>query len=264
MPVWPMRKLTQCAKLPLKPVWNLLRRYLEAKDGLKPNCYYHASDGEGPLGRRQVKVLWAMDAEMRLTVPNLSGSYHGLLRKQWETHGLGRRCLLVSETSDVRRCFEEAYPDTAFVCTDYYTNLRADNPCDVVWNVYEEAPAQLEPGSFDSVICQAMLEHIMDPAGAMCRFCRLTAPGGMVYVHTHTPGYPYHAYPRDYVRFWPDWFRDIETVVPHLRLVEMVCLGGSAFATYQREGNGAQTIGPTSSASHRRPAQGLARRQSTP
>jgi SAM-dependent methyltransferase len=169
-------------------------------------------------------------------VSNLSGGYHGLLRQWWDYYGLGEKVLLVSETVVVRKEFETMYKGKEFVATDYFTEISHDNnPPDVLWNVYEEPPARLKPGSFSSIICQATLEHIHDPIGVLRRLVALLGPTGYLYIHTHTPGFQYHPFPRDYLRFYPDWFQDMSLTIPVAEVVEIHCAGGYAFCLLRKK-----------------------------
>jgi hypothetical protein len=87
---------------------------------------------------------------------------------------------------------------------------------------------------FQSVICQATLEHIKDPVQVMRNLSTALEPGGHLYVQTHTPAFHYHGYPRDYLRYFPDWFEDIGPSIGTLELSELLCLDGHAFAVYRR------------------------------
>jgi SAM-dependent methyltransferase len=61
-------------------------------------------------------------------------------------------------------------------------------------------------GLFQRVECDAVLEHVRDPARVMAEVVRVLAPGG--YAHLVTPFcHPFHEYPRDYRRFTPDGLR---------------------------------------------------------
>lgn len=170
-------------------------------------------------------------------MPNLSGGYHGILKQWWEYFRLGSRVLLVSETIPVREQFARRYPQSEFVCTDYFVGLyqESQRSVDVSWNLYEPPPQALRPGSFDSVICQATLEHIHDPVAVLARLATLLAEGGVVYLHTHTPGFVYHPFPRDYLRFHPDWFEDVPMSIPSLELLELFCVAGHAFSAFRRK-----------------------------
>jgi len=169
-------------------------------------------------------------------VSNLSGGYHGLLRQWWDYYGLGAKVLLVSETVAVRREFETMYSGKEFVATDYFTEISPNqSPPDVLWNMYEEPPTSLKPGSFSSSICQATLEHVHDPIGVLRRLVALLGPNGYLYIHTHTPGYQYHPFPRDYLRFYPVWFQDIPLTIPAVEVVEIHCAGGHALCLIRKK-----------------------------
>ncbi|WP_345528530.1 class I SAM-dependent methyltransferase [Nocardioides endophyticus] len=169
----------------------------------------------------------------QLMVPNVSGFYHGILKGWWEKYGLGENCLLISETHAVGEVFHKRYPDTTFVTTDYFVDLQPHPTCDVVWDLCSSSvPDDLR--TMQSVVCQATLEHIQDPVQVMRNLAAVLAPGGMLYVQTHTPAFHYHGYPKDYLRYFPDWFVDICQIVDSLELVELLCIDGHAFAAYRR------------------------------
>ena len=64
------------------------------------------------------------------------------------------------------------------------------------------------PGIFQRVECDAVLEHVRDPARVMDEIVRVLAPGG--YLHLVTPFcHPFHEYPRDYRRFTLDGLKQL-------------------------------------------------------
>ena len=83
---------------------------------------------------------------------------------------------------------------------------------DFEWN-YEEDPPEM--GKFDLIISQAMLEHLLNPYKHVVDLSEMLNPGGKLILHTHIPGFIYHRYPIDCVRFFPDWF---ETIAERLNL----------------------------------------------
>lgn len=61
---------------------------------------------------------------------------------------------------------------------------------------------------FQRVECDAVLEHVADPALVMAEIRRVLAPGG--YAHVVTPFcHPFHEYPKDFRRFTPDGLRQL-------------------------------------------------------
>lgn len=167
-----------------------------------------------------------------LLVPNLSGFYHGILKEWWERYGLGDRSLLISETHAVAEVFADKYPASKFVTTDYFVDLQPQPTCDFVWDLCS-AEVPHEARGANSIVCQATLEHIIDPVRAMRNLTEALEPAGMLYVQTHTPAYHYHGWPKDYLRYFPEWFEDIAGVVG-LELVELLCVDGHAFAAYRK------------------------------
>lgn len=61
---------------------------------------------------------------------------------------------------------------------------------------------------FQRVECDAVLEHVRNPAKVMDEICRVLEPGG--YAHIVTPFcHPFHEYPRDYRRFTLDGIKEL-------------------------------------------------------
>jgi SAM-dependent methyltransferase len=77
---------------------------------------------------------------------------------------------------------------------------------DVQWDFEQPAPAI---GPFHCVVSQSMLEHLIDPYKHVQDCIALLRPGGYFIVHTMMPGFNYHRYPVDCLRFYPDWFEEV-------------------------------------------------------
>jgi SAM-dependent methyltransferase len=61
---------------------------------------------------------------------------------------------------------------------------------------------------FTRIECDAVLEHVRDPAQVMSEMRRVLAPGG--YLHLVTPFcHPFHEYPKDYRRFTIDGLKEL-------------------------------------------------------
>lgn len=64
------------------------------------------------------------------------------------------------------------------------------------------------PDVFQRVECDAVLEHVRNPAQVMCEIRRVLAPGG--YVHLVVPFcHPFHEYPKDFQRFTLDGLKEL-------------------------------------------------------
>ena len=64
----------------------------------------------------------------------------------------------------------------------------------------------LPDASFDTVICNAVLEHVADPHRVVSEIYRLLKPGGQVYAEVPFLWF-YHGYPSDFWRFTRDGFK---------------------------------------------------------
>ncbi len=68
---------------------------------------------------------------------------------------------------------------------------------------------------FQRIECDAVLEHVVDPARVVAELVRVLAPGG--YLHLVTPFcHPFHEYPKDYRRFTLD---GLKLLAPELEVV---------------------------------------------
>lgn len=77
---------------------------------------------------------------------------------------------------------------------------------DVNWDFEHRPPAI---GPFDCIVSQSMLEHLIDPYRHVRDCVGLLRPGGWLIIHTMMPGFIYHRYPVDCLRFYPDWFEEV-------------------------------------------------------
>ena len=198
------------------------------KEGLNP--FVHITSTGKQLTLKQARELLLKD---HMLVPNVSGFYHRILREYWMYYGLGDKCLLVSETKSVGNVFVNEYINTSFVTTDYYLELQPNPQCDVVWDLCS-AIIPDELNHFSSVINQATLEHIIDPVQVIRNLVKILDSNGYLYIQTHTPAFYYHGYPRDYLRYFPDWFIDISKTLGNIDLLELLCFDGHAFAVYKK------------------------------
>lgn len=78
---------------------------------------------------------------------------------------------------------------------------------DFSWNFEDSPPAAIPP--VDLIASHAMIEHLLDPYRHVHDCHTLLKPGGCMIFHTVMPGFKYHRYPVDCLRFFPDWFEEI-------------------------------------------------------
>lgn len=136
------------------------------------------------------------------SVPNEAGLIlGGIVKYLRDIPGPVRNLLLLGENEAVKKI----YRDTFKIETIATAGLYPDS--DLVWNYEESLPANM--GTYQVIISQAMLEHLIDPYKHFKDVSQLLEPGGYFIVHTVLPGYFYHRYPVDCLRFYPDWFEEV-------------------------------------------------------
>jgi SAM-dependent methyltransferase len=116
-------------------------------------------------------------------------------------------CLNPSEPKDFPLGQWNLYIGGAGRTVDGYVNLDlfAVPGVDVA---ADAAQLPFPSGIFQRVECDAVLEHVRDPAQVMSEIRRVLAPGG--YVHLVTPFcHPFHEYPRDFRRFTLDGLKEL-------------------------------------------------------
>jgi len=119
----------------------------------------------------------------------------------------GLHWLRLVMTQDTRRIFESLNPSSLHVAEisgavwtemSWASRTQLDFPEFDLCN-----PPAVLPGPFDLVICEQVLEHVLDPLTAVNTLRRMCRPDGHVYVST-----PFlvrlHDHPGDYWRFTPD------------------------------------------------------------
>ncbi|WP_207537472.1 class I SAM-dependent methyltransferase [Sabulicella rubraurantiaca] len=92
--------------------------------------------------------------------------------------------------------------DVAPPGTDYEgADLAPGRGVDIVVEAGAELP--FPPESFDACVSTSCFEHDGVFWETICRIARMMRPGGLIYINSPSNG-PYHAYPRDNWRFYPD------------------------------------------------------------
>lgn len=76
---------------------------------------------------------------------------------------------------------------------------------DFEWDFENDPPDNIKVG-FDLIISQAMFEHLINPYKHLVDLVSKLNYNGVIIIHTVVPGFPYHRYPIDSVRFFPDFF----------------------------------------------------------
>lgn len=112
------------------------------------------------------------------------------------------RVLLPGEYNTDKKYYSQLFD----LNVDQIVTTGIGDDTDYQWNFEQEPP---EMGKFDFIISQAMLEHLLNPYKHVVDLSQMLNLGGKLVLHTHVPGFNYHRYPLDCVRFYPDWFEAI-------------------------------------------------------
>jgi hypothetical protein len=140
----------------------------------------------------------------RIKVPNESGFYAGELVAWAKTVAScmpsNERILLAGDNNEVKPFVQKIVLNENIVTTGL-SNV------DYTWNFENNPPLNI--GKFNLIISQAMLEHLLNPYQHICDLANLLVKGGYLILHTCIPGMPYHRFPIDAQRFFPDWFEEI-------------------------------------------------------
>ena len=95
--------------------------------------------------------------------------------------------------------------DGELVNLDIAEGLHDQSGVDIFAPLHEIPVAD---GHFDVVVCNAVLEHVRNPAEAMAEFRRVTKPGGILYLVVPFMQ-PEHLDPTDYQRYTIDGLREL-------------------------------------------------------
>jgi SAM-dependent methyltransferase len=127
-----------------------------------------------------------------------------------DLHMAPNRILLDGDNKSIIKQFKERFHfDSAEVLT-----VGIGNDFDYDWNFENDPPKKL-PKDFDLIISQAMFEHLINPYKHFSDLVSRLRHKGIIIVQTMMPGFVYHRYPIDAIRFYPDWF---ETSADRLKL----------------------------------------------
>jgi hypothetical protein len=140
--------------------------------------------------------------------PNLSKGFHPVLFEMLKEWAPRKELLLIAE------------PDAVIPAVKGYLDQEWEVEClgyegsrgeafDIDLNV---------PSTYDrqyaAVLSQSLLEHVCRPSIAIENMLNMTHTGGILVIHTVNPGCKYHAYPIDCVRFFPDFWHDLQKYLP--------------------------------------------------
>ena len=149
--------------------------------------------------------------EERFRVPNKSGFYHDGLKAWFDNFRLSGYGLLIGDRIGVKPILKKRYSE---IIESYSVELEKDSG-DIEWDITQ--PFRISVGArmnfysadkknfpFDWIICQAVLEHVIDPVAAMKNLSNVLKPMGLLFLHVPGIGCPEHKFPIDCYRFFKD------------------------------------------------------------
>ena len=103
---------------------------------------------------------------------------------------------------------------------------------DIVWDI-TRIPDTTVPTGWDFVICQSVLEHVIDPAASVRNMGGVLKDGGLMFISTHGPSAEYHPYPIDCFRFLKDIFTAWADAY-HLTIEDILWTRKDCFVAYRK------------------------------
>ena len=80
-------------------------------------------------------------------------------------------------------------------------------------------PFPIKDGTYDAVVSSSTFEHDPQFWVTFREMVRVTKGGGYIHISTPSAG-PYHAYPQDCWRFYPDAYKALSSWCPQAQLIE--------------------------------------------
>jgi len=156
-------------------------------------------------------------------LPNESGYYHGELIK-WSAD-LYPNCVLFAGEETKTAAYLKDKINAKKIITAGLSEV------DYRWNFEHNAPDI--PEKIDLIISHAIFEHLLNPYQHLSELVRLVETQGVLIIHTVMPGFRYHRYPIDTLRFYPDWFEEMADRL-QLKIVNKRIKEDHIFYMYQK------------------------------
>lgn len=154
---------------------------------------------------------------------NESGYYHGELIK-WSADLYPNCVLFAGETTEIAFFLKDKINAKKVITAGL-------SEVDYKWNFEHNAPDILE--KIDLIISHAIFEHLLNPYHHLSELAKLVETKGVLIIHTVMPGFRYHRYPVDTLRFYPDWFEEMADRL-QLKIVNKRIKEDHIFYMYQK------------------------------
>ena len=91
----------------------------------------------------------------------------------------------------------------------------------------------MQAGSFNVLILQSLLEHVIDPVQLIRNLSNIVIPGGIIIIFTHNVLMPFHQYPIDTLRFYNDYFLNLAKYIG-MDYLQSKNSGNGIYAVYRK------------------------------
>jgi len=153
------------------------------------------------------------------------------LIKTWmdyfKIHGIGLGIGQDNEYKPENEAVMKYYP----AITELYSVDIDPNTKDIIWDICKPYERK---NWVDFIICNAVLEHVIDPFGAVKNLTDVLVPDGLIFIFTVGPGAPYHRYPIDCYRFYRDVFIEYAEAF-NLKIEDMIFPDSFCFIVYRKK-----------------------------
>jgi hypothetical protein len=160
----------------------------------------------------------------------LGGGFHGVLLDYIEKFRTqdAKTILLIAESFEAAKELNKAFSWAEISNLVDYSDKKKGSDYDVDLNIKQNFES-----NYDIILSQALLEHISNPFMAIENFTDLLHNNGLIVLHTHNYKMPYHAYPIDCVRFYKDWFYDLQNYLP-IEVIQFLEADVHLFCVYKK------------------------------
>jgi len=162
----------------------------------------------------------------------LGAGFHGILIDYIEKYKPknAEKVAIIAESDEVAQELKKAFPwATTIINIVDYKDKKTGDDFDVDLNIKHNFKSE-----YDVVLSQALLEHVSNPFMAVENFTDLLKKGGVLILHTHNYKMPYHACPIDCVRYFKDWFVDLQKYLP-IKMVDFLEADVHMFCAYRKK-----------------------------
>lgn len=169
----------------------------------------------------------------KILAPNSSGFFHTILFEYMKYYGVGKNILLVCEPEQCCEVFREHFSKDIYI--DILPDIVEKDKNNVLAFKYDLNTIFNINKTYDTVFCQAILEHVCRPSVCIENLSNMTNTDGIIIIMSHSPPFPYHRYPIDCVRFYKDFYEDLQRYLP-IQLIEYEDDdAGSHFVVYRKK-----------------------------